>query len=111
MKITLDGVKRIIREIFSEPNGGGLSWGRVASGVALVAAIVWVTRILILTHGLPALDGITGFVIAPYTANKVGTAVQSFSQNPVSAPPAPTAPVVPPPMVPPPTMVPPAVQQ
>ncbi len=111
MGLSFAGIKRIVREIMSEPNGGGLSWGRVASSVALVAGIVWVSRILILTHGLPALDGITAFVLGPYTSNKVGAAVQSFSQNPISgppatAPPAPPAmiqpPVVPPPMAPPP---------
>lgn len=77
-------IKVVLREIFSEPNGGGLSWGRCASTLALIIASVWVTRLVILTHSLPALDGITGFIVAPYGANKIGTAVQSFSQNPVS---------------------------
>lgn len=77
---------KTIREIHCEPGTNGtLSWGRVASSFALVSAVVWVTRILFLTHSLPALDGITGFVLGPYGANKVATAAQGFSQNPVSA--------------------------
>ncbi len=105
--ISTAGIKRVVREIMSEPNGGTLSWGRVASSVALVAAIVWITRVLILTHSIPALDGITGFVLGPYGANKVVTAAQAFSSSPVNVsvamPPAPAPPaVVPPPMIPPP---------
>ena len=66
----------------SEPGANGtLSWGRVASSICLIAAIVWISHILIHTHALPALDGITGFVAAPYASNKVATAVQSFSNK------------------------------
>ena len=101
--MTLAGVKKTVREIMSEPNGGGLSWGRVASSVALLAAITWVTRVLLMSHAMPGdLSGITGFVVAPYTGSAMKTAVQSFSQNPVSAPPAPAItpapPMQPPPM-------------
>ena len=79
------GVKKVVREIHSEPGPNGtLSWGRIAASGSLVAAIVWVTSIVIHTHALPALDGISGFVIAPYAANRVATAVQSFSANPVT---------------------------
>jgi hypothetical protein len=108
--MTVAGFKKIVREIFSEPGPNGtLSWGRIASSVALLAAIVWVSRILFLTHGLPALDGVTGFVLGPYGANKIGAAAQSFSQNPVTqsvviAPSVIPAPTLPPPpmMIPPP---------
>lgn len=71
-------MKKIFREIFSEPSGM-LSWGRVASAIALVAGLGWVTHIVISTHSLPALDGITAFVLGPYGANKVATAVQAFA--------------------------------
>jgi hypothetical protein len=74
--------KKIIREILSEPTGT-LSWGRIASTTALVAAIAWVTRLVLTTHAMPDLTGISTFVVAPYGANKVATAVQSFSNNPV----------------------------
>jgi hypothetical protein len=81
------GVKKISREMFGDSKGV-ISLGHVMTAVFGIAAIVWVSRILILTHGLPALDGITAFVIGPYSANKIATAAQSFSQNPVT----PTAP-------------------
>lgn len=78
----LDGLKKVLREIHSEPGPNGtLSWGRVASSFTLLSAIIWVSHILIYTHGLPALDGITGFVLAPYASNKVVTAAQSFSNK------------------------------
>ena len=80
--MNFSGVNKVVREIMSEPGPNGtLSWGRVASSVLLLAAIVWVSHILFRTHQLPALDGITGFVLAPYGSNKVATAVQSFSQH------------------------------
>lgn len=78
-------VTKVVREIHSEPGTNGtLSWGRVASSLFGIAALAWVSRILYLTHGLPAMDGITGFVLGPYGANKVATAAQAYSQNPVS---------------------------
>jgi hypothetical protein len=45
--------------------------------------MVWVTHIVLTMHSLPAFDGITAFVLAPYAANKTAAAVQSFSDNPV----------------------------
>lgn len=74
-------MKKIFREIFNDPASNTLSWGRVASSVALLAGIAWVSRIVMHTHSLPALDGITGFILGPYAANKVTTAIQSFSGN------------------------------
>ena len=74
----------MLREVFCEPNTNDLSWGRVASTICLIAAIAWVTRFLLLTHTIPDLNGITAFILGPYTANKVTTAVQAFSSNPVN---------------------------
>jgi len=79
-------VKKILREIHSDANGQ-LSWGRTASTFALVAGIAWISRLVFMTHTLPAMDGITAFVVGPYGANKVAGAAQSFSQNPVVPPP------------------------
>jgi hypothetical protein len=79
--MTIAGFKKVVREIFSEPGGGTLSWGRIASTVSLLASIVWVSHILIHTHVLPDLGGATGFTVGPYAANKVTTAVQSFSDQ------------------------------
>jgi len=74
-----------MHELFSEPGATGtLSWGRVASAVALVGGVLWVSHIVYTLHSLPAFDGLTAFVLAPYAANKAGSAVQAFSSNPVS---------------------------
>jgi hypothetical protein len=82
MKIDWTKLMARLREIHSEPGvGGTMSWGRIASSVALAASIVWVSWLVFHTHALPALDGITGFVAAPYASNKVATAAQSFAQK------------------------------
>jgi hypothetical protein len=62
-----------------------LSWGRIASTLTLIAAIIWISYVIYKepNHHFPAFDGITAFVLGPYASNKVGTAVQSFSNNPV----------------------------
>jgi hypothetical protein len=89
MKLSIDGVKKVVREIYSEPNGGGLSWGRVTATFTVMAAIGWVTRVLLTTHALPVdMTGLSAFAISPYAANKVATAAQSFSSNPIATPPA-----------------------
>ena len=101
--MNLAGVRKVVREIHSEPGPGGtLSWGRIAASASLIASIAWVTKVLIHTGTLPPLDGISGFVVAPYAANRVATAVQSFSSSPVNTTnttPAPTAPTPPVPPV------------
>jgi hypothetical protein len=80
--MTLVGLKKILREIHSEPGPNGtLSWGRCASSLSLVSGIIWVSHILVHTHGLPALDGVTAFTLAPYASNKITTAAQSFSNS------------------------------
>lgn len=83
--MTVAGFRKVMREIHSEPGPTGtLSWGRIAASASLIAAVVWVTKLVFQTHSLPSLDGISGFVVAPYAANRVATAVQSFSSNPVT---------------------------
>jgi hypothetical protein len=78
--MNLAAVKKVLREVHSEPGASGtLSWGRCASSLSLISGIIWVSHILIHTHGLPALDGITAFGLAPYASNKVAAATQSFS--------------------------------
>jgi hypothetical protein len=84
--MSFDKIKKVFREIMSEPGPNGtLSWGRVASSVCLLASVVWASHIVFTTHAFPAFDGITGFVVAPYGANKVATAAQAFS-NPAPSP-------------------------
>ena len=88
--MNIDKIKKAIREILSEPGPNGtLSWGRCAATVSLLASIVWVTRLILLNHALPDLSGASAFAIAPYAANKVAMAAQSFSNpTPPTAPPA-----------------------
>lgn len=96
----LPKVAKVVREVLSEPGTNGtLSWGRVASSVFGIAALVWVSRIWYLTGGLPSLDGVTTFVLGPYASNKVATAAQAYSQNPVSV--VQTAQYIAPPLPPP----------
>jgi hypothetical protein len=83
--MAFQGIGKTFKEIYSEPGAGGtLSWGRVASTFTLIAAVVWVTRLVLQTHALPGLEGVTAFGLSPYIANKTGSVVQSFSQNPVT---------------------------
>jgi hypothetical protein len=83
--MSLKGFQKIIREILSEPAGGTLSWGRCAATFALLSGVTWVTKIVLHTHALPDLTGVAAFSTAPYVANKVSAAAQSFSNNPVTA--------------------------
>lgn len=74
-------IKKLSRELFSESGAGFISWGRVASTVALIAGIAWVTHIVWTTKTLPALDGVTAFGVGPYAANKVAAATQAFANK------------------------------
>lgn len=79
--------KETIREIMSEPGlNGTLSWGRIASSVALAAAIGWGCWLVHLHQPIPFKE-MGEFVISPYGANKLSTAIQAFSKNPVVEPP------------------------
>jgi hypothetical protein len=94
--MNLAGLKKLVREVHSEPGPSGtLSWGRCASTGTLVAVLIFVGHIVFRTHTLPDLAGASGFAVAPFAANKIATAVQSFSANPVTPnpnqPPAPPA--------------------
>lgn len=78
--------KETIREIMSEPGPNGtLSWGRIASSIALMAVIVWGCWLVRLHQTVPFKE-MGEFVISPYGANKLSTAIQAFSKNPVTDP-------------------------
>jgi hypothetical protein len=96
IKMTRVGVNKICREMFGDSKGV-ISLGHVMTGLFGLAALIWISKIWWWTHALPPLDGITGFVVAPYGANKIANAAQAFSQNPVAstAPPVVPTPVVP----------------
>lgn len=76
-------VKKAIHGILADPVSptGNMSWGRVGSTIALLASVFWISYVLYTTGHIPPMDGITGYVIAPYTANKVTTAAQSFGNK------------------------------
>ena len=83
--MTLAGIKKVVREIHSEPGPNGtLSWGRCASTGTLIATLVFIGAVVFRTHALPDLAGASGFAVAPFAASRIATAVQSFSANPVS---------------------------
>jgi len=80
------GIKHALYEILSEPGPGGtLSWGRCAASLSLLAGIFWVSKVVLRTHAIPDLGGVSLWATAPYTANKISTAAQAFSNAPVNA--------------------------
>src|SRR5271157_663296 len=81
------GVRKVIREIHSEPGNGTLSWARCAATGAFIVASVAILHVVFHAHSVAGISWTDagGFIAAPYAMNKVGTAVQSFSQNPVDA--------------------------
>jgi len=82
--MTLQGLKKMVREIHSEPNGGTLSWGRCAATGAFLTMAIAILHTAFHNGSMPPLSGAAEFVTAPYLANRVATAVQSFSNNPVT---------------------------
>lgn len=57
-----------IKRLFSDEPG--VSFGRVATAVCLLAAIVWVTHVVWATHAIPALDGVTFWALSFYGVGK-----------------------------------------
>jgi hypothetical protein len=79
------GIRKVIREIHSEPGPNGtLSWGRCAATGSFIVAACAILHVVFHTHTLPSMTDAGAFVIAPYAAGRVATAVQSFSSNPVT---------------------------
>jgi hypothetical protein len=77
--------KEIVVDIFSEPHGGGLSFGRVSAAFTLTVAAVVFLHVAFKTHAVPTgtLD-LASYGLSPYVANKAISAVQAFSNNPVN---------------------------
>lgn len=83
--MSLAGVRKVVREIHSEPGPNGtLSWGRCAATGAFIVAAIAILHVVFHTHTLPSMTDAGAFTIAPYAAGRVATAVQSFSSNPVT---------------------------
>ena len=68
-----------LRQVLSE--GDHPSFGRTASGLALVAGIAWVSWIVYQTKALPDLLGITAFIAALYGLSKTGESFQKIFSN------------------------------
>jgi len=60
---------RFLQQLFSD--APGVSFGRVATAISLVAAICWVTWVVYKTAAVPALDGITMFALSFYGTGKL----------------------------------------
>lgn len=58
-----------LKQLFSD--APGVSFGRVASFVALGAVIVWVTIVVWRTTHIPDLAGLTAFALSFYGAGKL----------------------------------------
>lgn len=69
-----------IRSIFSESDGEG-SWARVASFMALISVIGWVTFLVLKNHAVPPLGDLTVFISTPYAINKVHDGVTTVMGN------------------------------
>jgi hypothetical protein len=69
-----------LKSIFSETDGKG-SLSRVATALIIVAAIVWVTRLVWHNHALPDFGGLTIFIGAIYGLNLARSAVADIAEN------------------------------
>lgn len=61
-----------LKSVLSEADGSG-SFARVASGIAVLASIGWVTHIVLKTHTIPPLTDLTIFNTSIYGINKIPT--------------------------------------
>lgn len=62
-----------VRGMFLDDDGAP-SFSRVASGISLVCSVIWVTSLVIATHQLPDLTGLSLYISAFYGANRVAAA-------------------------------------
>ncbi len=63
-----------LSQLFSE--SGAASFSRLGSFVALLSACGWVSYIVLKTHALPGLDGLTFFIASLYGLGKAGETAQ-----------------------------------
>ena len=63
-----------LKAVFSESSGA--SFSRVATAVVVVGSIVWITHIVLKTHAIPALDGVTLFNTSIYGMGKINETIQ-----------------------------------
>jgi hypothetical protein len=75
-------MKDFIKQAFSD--NGSPSSSRIISAVCALAAIAWISHVVIHTHALPGMaetGGVTAFSTSHYIANKIGSSVESFSKK------------------------------
>ena len=74
-------MKSFWREVFSEPGAEGTgSASRVTMFLFALAAVGWVTHIIVKTHTVPDLLNIAVFVASPYGVNQLAGVVSALKK-------------------------------
>jgi len=68
------------KSIFSEPDGKA-SFTRIATAFLILAALIWVTRLVWQNHALPDFGGLTLFITTLYGLNKAGALATTITEN------------------------------
>ena len=68
---------KFLAGVFSD--GGQPSFSRVATGVALIASIAWVSYLVIHNKTLPDFYGIAMFISVPYALNRLTNMAEVFA--------------------------------
>jgi hypothetical protein len=74
-----------MKKMFS--SSSEVSFGRFAAGLALIAALAWVTYIVIKKLELPSLQGIATLVGSLYGSSKLGDVVTAIKGTKTTDPP------------------------
>ena len=67
---------KFIQQLFSE--SGEASFSRLGAFIALAFACGWITYLVLHTHLLPSLEGLTFFIAALYGLGKANETLQRF---------------------------------
>ena len=68
-------------KVFSEPGPDGTpSTCRVVMALFAVAAVAWVSYMVLRTHNIPDLWHIAAFVSSPYAVNKASATISDFKK-------------------------------
>jgi hypothetical protein len=67
-------MKKFLHDLFSE--SGEASFSRLGAFVALVFACGWITYLVLHTHILPSLEGLTLFIAALYGLGKANETLE-----------------------------------
>jgi len=69
-------MKKFLQQLFSE--SGEASFARLGAFIALAFACGWITYLVLRTHVLPSLEGLTLFIGALYGLSKANETLQRF---------------------------------